>query len=423
MVHFVVTRIAVSDGISNLRAHFSAKIIMMLWRVTTMFHLFAMFFILHTMTKHQFTRVQAAHSARRVTRPSAPNLYSNHPSKYDRSITTFSNDGRLLQVEYGMEASNQGHAVACLEFEWKSPDGKCRVSAVGVALVVEEKNDDGENDALSIEEDKEITEKHTLTNTFISTEKVHRIDDHCLLITTGLVGDGRAVAQNARMSCQRLRLTYGETPTMTEISNEMSKIQHQLTRTAGARPLGVTTTFIGVDPYPEDATFHHGLIVREDAKQKDGDYQSTEEDGNELDFYSGKPRLFQSEPGGIVAEYEASAAGKGRVFLESKLVELRKDLIVRANKLFSEYKDDCDVSNEDNEDDAENTTYKRVESQIMAEIMRGVARTMFDADDAKARSIDLWLVKSNFKCRGNTRIRCAKRVREEDMDVVTKRFR
>lgn len=144
----------------------------------------------------------AAHSRRRVVvlRPAEP--------RYDRSITTFDPTGRLLQVEYGMEAARRGESVAA-------------------ALT-----DDGS----------------IMVLTASSSQKVHRIDDHLWLVTAGLSGDARLLASHLRTRSRQHRLSYGEAMTVKEMAEETASVQHELTRKGGARPLGCTAIVLGMDP-------------------------------------------------------------------------------------------------------------------------------------------------------------------------------
>ena len=93
--------------------------------------------------------VQGAHSRHRnvVRREAEP--------RYDRSITTFSANGRLAQVEYGMEASLRGSAIAAM----KMNNGE----QAGICLVIQNS----------------------------SFGKVHRIDHHLWLVTACLSCDAR----------------------------------------------------------------------------------------------------------------------------------------------------------------------------------------------------------------------------------------
>jgi 20S proteasome alpha/beta subunit len=167
--------------------------------------------------------------------------------KYDRSITTFSSDGRLQQVEYGMEASRRGDSVVAM----KCDDFIC------VAV-------------------------H-------SSDKVHRIDDHAIMVTAGLAGDGRMLASTIRSQCQRFRQATGEAPSIREVSQMAASLQHQLTRTPGARPFGCTAIIAGVD------------------------------DGDSLG-------LFQTDSGGILEECIYCAAGKGQEMAMASLESLSTDL-------------------------------------------------------------------------------------------------
>lgn len=112
--------------------------------------------------------------------------------------------------------------------------------------------------------------------------KVHRIDNHIWLVTTGLSGDARILASHLRTTCQRHRMDYGEAPTIEQVARMAGQFQHYLTRAGGIRPLGCTALVLGVDP------------VGDDEKEV------------------GVPKIFQTDPGGVVEPCTSHcAAGKG----------------------------------------------------------------------------------------------------------------
>lgn len=212
---------------------------------------------------------QAAHSRRRnvVLRESSP--------RYDRTITTFSSNGRLLQVEYGMEASFRGEMIAAM----LHPDG--------IVLVVGSP----------------------------AAGKVHRIDAHIYMITAGLAPDGRALASALRNACQNFRMEYGEAPTIREVAIIAARMQHDLTKTGGARPLGCTAIIVGVDPTSAD----------------------TAGDNHGNHSLPGQPRIFQTDPGGIMEECFYCAAGKGRSQVMKELGEFHSR--IRRKKLHESARD------------------------------------------------------------------------------------
>lgn len=179
---------------------------------------------------------EAAHSRRRI-------VIRREKDNYDRVITDFSPEGRLGQVEYGIEASRRGATVAAA------------VTDEGICLVVQ--------------------------NT--SFGKMHRIDHHIWLVTAGLSGDARFLAEHLRRSCQVHRNDYGEAPTTEEVARMVGKYQHYLTRSGGIRPLGCTALILGID------TTH-----------------------NEQAQLVGVPKVYQADPGGIVETFTSHCvAGKG----------------------------------------------------------------------------------------------------------------
>jgi 20S proteasome alpha/beta subunit len=163
--------------------------------------------------------VYAAHSRQR--RMVVYRRYGDEdtPHRYDRSVTTFDPTGRLLQVEYGTRAADRGETV--------------------VALIV--------RDSIFVVMVHSPSGQGAAT-TQSSPNKVHRIDEDVWMIGTGLAGDARHLASKLRSECQRNRIMYGEPMTVSQVAQTASRIQHDRTRIAGKRPLGVTALILGHDP-------------------------------------------------------------------------------------------------------------------------------------------------------------------------------
>mmetsp|Transcript_15520 Transcript_15520/g.21602 ORF Transcript_15520/g.21602 Transcript_15520/m.21602 type:complete len:311 (+) Transcript_15520:68-1000(+) len=267
---------------------------------------------------YQASMVLAAHSRRR------PVFRRESQPRYDRSITTFSEDGLLKQVMYGMEASRRGQTVAAFATD----------ECVSVAVASS------------------------------SDMKVHRIDEHVLLITSGLVGDGRALAAYLRISCQNFRLQNGEAPYIKDVAELASGLQHQLTRTGGARPLASTACLVGVDP--------SGL------------------------------KMYQTEPGGSMEQCRYAAAGK-----------LRDQAMTALKELEDEW---AKLPVDDGEEDGD-----KPEKLSVDELAKGVAKSVlqgeWDEDDKdRVKSVDVWVVQSDATRRGNIRMTCVLNVTRHTMD-------
>lgn len=273
--------------------------------------------------------VEAPHSHSKRSSSSGSLSRIRNRQQYDRSITLFSDDGRLLQVEYGTEASSKGSTVACL---------KC--SERRVCFAVETTADAKEGTLLA--------------------DKVHRVDDHCVLVTTGLAGDCRFLAQSTRLACQKHRMKNGEPPSILEIANMVAQIQHELTRTSGSRPLAVTTTVVGVDP-----------------------------------FSSYNVRLFQCDVGGIVDECPSLCAS-GRK---------KKDATLALTKLV--------------QPNFGNVTIDKCLDADIEEKIEGVARAILDVYD-ESKQVDIWLVTQDASCRGNARFQYATAVSSKELYKVKK---
>jgi proteasome alpha subunit len=177
---------------------------------------------------------------------------------YDRAITVFSPDGRLFQVHYAQEAVRRGATVMGL----KSKDG--------IALIV----------------DKRISTKLLEAE---SIEKIFKIDDHCGAVASGLVADGRALVDRARVEAQVNHVTYGEPIAIEVLAKKISDHIQQLTQYGGMRPYGSALLIAGVD-----------------------------ETGQ---------RLFETDPSGALYEYKAVSIGANRnTVMEMLETQYRTDM-------------------------------------------------------------------------------------------------
>ena len=139
---------------------------------------------------------------------------------YDRSITMFSPDGRLLQVEYAKKTVKQGStalAIACKD---------------GVVFVA----------------DKRVTSKLLVPEAI---EKMFRIDDHIGVAASGIISDARVLVDRSQLRAQQHAVTYDSKIDVLSIVKEMCDLKQICTQSAGLRPFGVSLLVGGVD---EDGT-------------------------------------------------------------------------------------------------------------------------------------------------------------------------
>lgn len=144
-------------------------------------------------------------------------MYGVTPQAYDRTITVFSPDGRLFQVEYAKEAVKRGSTaigVSCKE---------------GVAL---------------------IAYKSAHSNLIVSEslKKIFEVDDHIWVTASGLIADARKLVDVARMSAQRHRITYNEPATPESIARGVCDLMQLYTQYGGIRPFGVSLLIAGIGP-------------------------------------------------------------------------------------------------------------------------------------------------------------------------------
>lgn len=135
---------------------------------------------------------------------------------YDRAITMFSPDGRLLQVEYARKTVSQGTLAIGI------------ATKHGVVLVA----------------DKRIIEKLVIPE---SVEKIFQIAEHIACTMSGLISDGRVLVDKGQEEAQRQKITYDEKIDVIEIVKEICTQKQIFTQYAGGRPYGVSLLIGGVD--------------------------------------------------------------------------------------------------------------------------------------------------------------------------------
>ncbi len=135
---------------------------------------------------------------------------------YDRSITMFSPDGRLLQVEYAKKTVKQGSTALGLT---------CKD---GVVLVA----------------DKRITSKLMVPEAI---EKMFRVDDHIAATASGIISDARVLVDRSQLKAQQHSVTYDSKIDILSIVKDTCDLKQICTQSAGLRPFGVSMLVGGVE--------------------------------------------------------------------------------------------------------------------------------------------------------------------------------
>jgi 20S proteasome subunit alpha 5 len=146
-------------------------------------------------------------------------------SDYDRGVNTFSPEGRLLQVEYALEAIKLGTSAVGLKVK------------EGVVLAVE---------------------RIVLSNSNLmcpqSSEKISEIDFHVGCAASGLVTDARVLVDHARVEAQNHYFVYNEGMRVKAIGQTVSDLalnfgegDSSQKKKPMSRPYGVALLIAGVD--------------------------------------------------------------------------------------------------------------------------------------------------------------------------------
>lgn len=184
--------------------------------------------------------------------------------KYDKSVSLFSPEGNLLQVDYADIAGEKGLPLIII----CSDNDKC-ISIVSSSL-----------------QSSKLVDRRII-------DKINRIDDNIWLAFSGLAGDGSAIVRDCRNYCIYYNVKYGNKPSITTVARYIGDLQHRSTLTSGERPFGIHTTLIGYDSSSNSGG----------SGGADGD--SSNSNRNVLE-----PKIFLIKASGEVTQWSAIAIGK-----------------------------------------------------------------------------------------------------------------
>jgi proteasome alpha subunit len=135
---------------------------------------------------------------------------------YDRAITMFSPDGRLLQVEYAKKTVQLGN------------------TAIGIVC----------KDGVLLVTDKRIVDKLVVPEAI---EKIWIIDDHIMATAAGILSDARVLVERAQEKAAGYRITFESPVDTLSIVKDLGNLAQYCTQSGGLRPFGVSLLVAGVD--------------------------------------------------------------------------------------------------------------------------------------------------------------------------------
>jgi 20S proteasome subunit alpha 6 len=136
-------------------------------------------------------------------------------SRYDGDATTFSPEGRILQVDNAMKAVQQGMPTVGL---------RSKTHAV-LACVM-----------------------HSPSEFSSFQPKIFKVDEHVGVAISGLTADGRGLCKLLRNECLDHRFVYGSEAKVVQLADTVALRSQAKTQKYGRRPYGVGLLLIGAGP-------------------------------------------------------------------------------------------------------------------------------------------------------------------------------
>ncbi|KAF2689196.1 N-terminal nucleophile aminohydrolase [Lentithecium fluviatile CBS 122367] len=208
--------------------------------------------------------------------------------RYSFSLTTFSPSGKLVQIEYALNAVNQG--VTSLGIK----------ATNGIVLATEKKSSSPLIDSSS-------------------SSKVSLITPNIGMVYSGMGPDYRVLVDKARkVSHTGYKRIYNEYPPTRILVQDVARVMQEATQSGGVRPYGVSLLIAGWDD---------GIEPETETKQteEEADLEKKKLSGKTGGILKGGPSLYQVDPSGSYFPWKATAIGKSatsaKTFLEKRYTE------------------------------------------------------------------------------------------------------
>jgi 20S proteasome subunit alpha 2 len=137
-------------------------------------------------------------------------------SEYSFSLTTFSPSGKLVQIEYALNAVQSGSTSLAIK------------ATNGVVLATEKKLASALID-------------HT------TMQKVNVLTDHIGLVYSGMGPDSRVLIKKGRKIAEQYFRVYKERIPVAQLVRDMANVMQEYTQSGGVRPFGISLLVAGYD--------------------------------------------------------------------------------------------------------------------------------------------------------------------------------
>eukprot|EP00981_Chlorochromonas_danica_P008812 scaffold2312_cov165-Ochromonas_danica.AAC.52 len=146
----------------------------------------------------------------------------------DKDLLSFSQDGKLFQVEYASKAGQLGTTILT-----------AKVSPCEIAIVIP------------------YHEKVHMLQENRHMDKIMQVSENCYVALSGLAGDCRLAASILRSRVITFKLQFNHSPSPFSLAKMFSQYQHEATLSRERRPLGVKLLVMGYCEESKSMEIHH----------------------------------------------------------------------------------------------------------------------------------------------------------------------